>query len=57
MDVNQKDEITVSIFKDRTLPFYRFISYSDILSSLILKTFINIIYIFSGRVSATTDEG
>ena len=46
MNVNQKDEITVSMFKDRTLPFYRIISYPNILFSLILKTFINIIYTF-----------
>ena len=46
MDTNQKDETTVSIFKDRTLPFYRITSYPNILSSLILKTFNNIIYTF-----------
>ena len=39
MDANQKDETTVSIFRDRTLPFYRIISYPDVLSSLILETF------------------
>ena len=53
MDANQKDETTVSIFKDRTLPFYRIISYPDVLSSLILETSVDTIYTFlfgpSGR--------
>jgi hypothetical protein len=34
MDASQKDEATVSIFRDRTLPFYRIISHHDVLSSL-----------------------
>lgn len=38
MDACQKDETTVSIFRDRTLPFYRIISHPDVLSSLILET-------------------
>jgi hypothetical protein len=53
MDVNQNAETTVSIFKDRTLPFYRIISYPDVLSSLILETPVDTIYTFlfgpSGR--------
>ena len=53
MDANQKDETTVSIFKDRTLPLYRIISYPDVLSSLILETSVDTIYTFlfgpSGR--------
>jgi len=53
MDASQKDETTVSIFKDRTLPFYRIISHPDVLSSLILKTPVDTIYTFlfgpSGR--------
>ena len=55
MDANQKDETTVSIFRDRTLPFYRIISYPDVISSLILETPIDTIYTFlfgpSGRRS------
>ena len=53
MGANQKDETTVSRFKDRTLPFYRIISYPDVLSSLILETSVDTIYTFlfgpSGR--------
>ncbi|KAL5330481.1 hypothetical protein ACEPPN_004009 [Leptodophora sp. 'Broadleaf-Isolate-01'] len=53
MDASQKDETTVSIFRDRTLPFYRIISHPDVLSSLILETPIDTIYTFlfgpSGR--------
>jgi hypothetical protein len=53
MDANQKDETTVSIFRDRTLPFYRIISHPDVLSSLILETPVDTIYTFlfgpSGR--------
>ena len=46
MDASQKDETTVSIFRDRTLPFYRIISHTDVLSSLILETPIDTIYTF-----------
>jgi len=53
INASQKDETTVSIFKDRTFPFYRIISYPDMLSSLILETSVNTIYTFlfgpSGR--------
>ncbi|TEY28370.1 hypothetical protein BOTCAL_1025g00010 [Botryotinia calthae] len=53
MDASQKDEITVSIFRDRALPFYRIISHPDVLSSLILETAVDTIYTFlfgpSGR--------
>ena len=53
MDASQEDETTVSIFRDRTLPFYRIISYPDVLSSLILETPVDTIYTFlfgpSGR--------
>ncbi len=53
MDASQKDETTVSIFRDRTLPFYRIISHPDVLSSLILETPVDTIYTFlfgpSGR--------
>ena len=46
MDVSREDDITVSIFKDRTLPFYRIISHPDVLSSLILETPVDTIYTF-----------
>ena len=46
MDTSQKDETTVSIFRDRTLSFYRIISYPDMLFSLILETPVNTIYTF-----------
>ncbi|KAL9132322.1 MAG: hypothetical protein Q9175_006504 [Cornicularia normoerica] len=53
MDASHKDETTVSIFRDRTLPFYRIISHPDVLSSLILETPVDTIYTFlfgpSGR--------
>jgi hypothetical protein len=53
MDASQKDETTVSIFRDRTLSFYRIISHPDVLSSLILETPVDTIYTFlfgpSGR--------
>jgi hypothetical protein len=53
MDVNEQAETTVSIFRDRTLPFYRIISDPDVLSSLILETPVDTIYTFlfgpSGR--------
>ena len=53
MDASQKDETTVSIFRDRTLPFYRIISHPDVLSSLVLETPVDTIYTFlfgpSGR--------
>lgn len=53
MDASQKHETTVSIFRDRTLPFYRIISHPDVLSSLILETSVDTIYTFlfgpSGR--------
>ncbi len=53
MDASQMDETAVSIFRDRTLPFYRIISHPDVLSSLILETPIDTIYTFlfgpSGR--------
>jgi AAA domain len=49
----QVEETTVSIFKDRTLPFYRIISHPEVLSSLILETPLDCIYNFlfgpSGR--------
>jgi hypothetical protein len=46
MDASQKDETTISIFRDRTLPFYRIISHPNVLSSLILETPVNTIYTF-----------
>ncbi|CZT11782.1 related to helicases [Rhynchosporium graminicola] len=53
MDAGQRDEITLSIFRDRTLPFYKIISHPDVLSSLILETPVDTIYTFlfgpSGR--------
>ncbi|KAH7311806.1 hypothetical protein BKA65DRAFT_600729 [Rhexocercosporidium sp. MPI-PUGE-AT-0058] len=53
MTANQKDKTIVSIFRDRTLPFYRIISHPAVLSSLILETPLNTIYTFifgpSGR--------
>ena len=53
MDASRKDETTISIFRDRTLPFYRIISHPDVLSSLILETPVDTIYTFlfgpSGR--------
>ena len=49
----QIEETTVSIFRERTLPFYRIISHPDVLSSLILETPLDCIYNFlfgpSGR--------
>ena len=53
MDAGQEDETTASMFRDRTLPFYRIISHPDVLSSLILETPVDTIYTFlfgpSGR--------
>ena len=53
MNASPKDETTISIFKDRTLPFYRIISHPDVLSSLVLETPVDTIYTFlfgpSGR--------
>ncbi|MCJ1413701.1 hypothetical protein MMC32_000025 [Xylographa parallela] len=53
MDASERDETTISIFKDRTLPFYRIISHPDVLSSLILESPVDTIYTFlfgpSGR--------
>lgn len=53
MDASQKDEIVISIFRDRVLPFYRIISHPDVLSSLILETAVDTMYTFlfgpSGR--------
>ena len=53
IDASQRDESTISIFRDNTLPFYRIISRPDVLSSLILETPIDTIYTFlfgpSGR--------
>lgn len=53
MEANRKDETSVSIFRDRTLPFYRIISHPGVLSSLILETPVDTIYTFlfgpSGR--------
>ena len=46
MDTSQKDETTLSIFRDSTLPFYRIISHSDVLHSLFLETPIDTIYTF-----------
>lgn len=46
MNVNQKNEITVSIFKDRIFFFYKIIFHSNVLFSLILKTSVDIIYTF-----------
>jgi hypothetical protein len=53
IDASQKDETTVAIFKDMTLPFYGIISDPDVLSSLILENPVDTIYTFlfgpSGR--------
>jgi hypothetical protein len=46
IDASQMDETTVSIFRDRTLPFYRIISHPEVLSSLILETPVDTIYTF-----------
>ena len=46
IDASQRDETTVSIFRDSVLPFYRIISHSDVLSLLILETPVNTIYTF-----------
>ena len=40
------EEAAASIFKERTLPFYRMISHPDVLSSLILETPLDCIYNF-----------
>jgi hypothetical protein len=34
MDASQMDETAVSIFRDRTLPFYRIISHPDVLDTI-----------------------
>ena len=39
-------EIRLCTFKDRTLPFFRTISYPDILLSLILEILLDTIYTF-----------
>ena len=53
MDASQKDKMTVLIFRDRTLSFYRIVFHPDVLFSLILKTPVDTIYTFlfglSGR--------
>jgi hypothetical protein len=53
MEASRKDETTVSIFQNRTFPFYMIISHPDVLSSLILETPVDTIYTFlfgpSGR--------
>ena len=46
MDASKTNQTTISIFSDRTLPFYRIISHSDVLSSLILETPVDTIYTF-----------
>ena len=46
IDVSQKDETTIPIFKDRTPPFYGIISHPDVLSSLILESPVDTIYTF-----------
>jgi len=46
INASKKGKTTISIFRDRTLPFYRIISHLDVLLSLILKTPINTIYTF-----------
>jgi hypothetical protein len=46
MDANQNSGTTLSIFRDRVLPFYRIISHPDILSSLMLETPVDTIYTF-----------
>ncbi|WPG98204.1 Hypothetical protein R9X50_00099100 [Acrodontium crateriforme] len=46
MDANQDDESTVSIFRNKALPFYRIISHPDVLSSLILENPVHTIYTF-----------
>lgn len=53
MDESQQEELIISIFRDRTHPFYRIISHQDVLSSLILESPVDTIYTFlfgpSGR--------
>jgi hypothetical protein len=44
MDASQRDETTISIFRDSTLPFYRIITQPDVLSSLILETPVDTIF-------------
>ncbi len=46
MNVSQKNEIIVTIFRNMILSFYKIISHSNVLFSLILKTFVDTIYIF-----------
>jgi hypothetical protein len=46
MSVSRTDKNTVSIFRDRTLPFFRIISQPDVLSSLILESSVDTIYTF-----------
>jgi hypothetical protein len=46
MNVSQKNETIVSIFKNTIFFFYKIISHSNVLFSLILKIFVDIIYIF-----------
>lgn len=40
------DHVTLSIFKTRTLPFFKTMSYPDIISSLVLETPVDTIYSF-----------
>ena len=53
IDNNAKPQISVNVFKDRTLPFFQTISHPDVLSSLILETPLDRIFAFlfgpSGR--------
>lgn len=46
MAPSQQDVAIVSIFRDRTVPFYRIISHPDVLSSLILENSVDTIYTF-----------
>ena len=46
MDGCRHNEPIDSMFRDRTLPFYRIISHPDVLSSLLLETSVDTIYTF-----------
>ncbi|KAH8587828.1 P-loop containing nucleoside triphosphate hydrolase protein, partial [Bisporella sp. PMI_857] len=46
MDISETEDATLSIFRERTLPFYRIISHPDVLSSLVLETPLDSIYSF-----------
>lgn len=46
LQTSQREDTTLSIFRDRVIPFFKIISHSDVLSSLVLETYVNTIYNF-----------